>query len=109
MNSRKGSRSFPQIGAGEQKIKVTFKGNSEYRASEEAEGVTINKANVKVSVNSASRYVSEAVKGRELVSTDPRGSAQPRISSTLESPAMWTTGVYLSLNSIPPTALSSRS
>lgn len=89
--------SFPQIGAGEQKIKVTFKGNSEYRASEEAEGsVTINKANVKVSVNSASRYVSEAVKGRELVSTDPEDQFNLYIIYAGITSNV-TTGVYLEL------------
>ena len=89
--------SFPQIGAGEQKIKVTFKGNSEYRASEEAEdSVTINKANVKVSVNSASRYVSEAVKGRELVSTDPEDQFNLYIIYAGITSNV-TTGVYLEL------------
>ena len=89
--------SFPQIGAGVQKIKVTFKGNSEYRASEEAEGsVTINKANVKVSVNSASRYVSEAVKGRELVSTDPEDHFNLYIIYAGITSNV-TTGVYLEL------------
>ena len=89
--------SFPQIGAGEQKIKVTFKGNSEYRASEEAEGsVTINKANVKVSVNSASRYVSEAVKGGELVSTDPEDQFNLYIIYAGITSNV-TTGVYLEL------------
>ena len=89
--------SFPQIGAGVQKIKVTFKGNSEYRASEEAEGsVTINKANVKVSVNSASRYVSESVKGRELVSTDPEDHFNLYIIYAGITSNV-TTGVYLEL------------
>ena len=89
--------SFPQIGAGEQKIKVTFKGNSEYRASEEAEGsVTINKANVRVSVNSASRYVSEAVKGRELVSADPEDQFNLYIIYAGITSNV-TTGVYLEL------------
>ena len=89
--------SFPQIGAGVQKIKVTFKGNSEYRASEEAEGsVAINKANVKVSVNSASRYVSEAVKGRELVSTDPEDHFNLYIIYAGITSNV-TTGVYLEL------------
>ncbi len=89
--------SFPQIGAGEQKIKVTFKGNSEYRTSEESEGsVTINKANVKVSVNSASRYVSEAVKGRELVSTDPEDQFNLYIIYAGITSNV-TTGVYLEL------------
>ena len=89
--------SFPQIGTGEQKIKVTFKGNSEYRASEEAEGsVTINKANVKVSVNSASRYVSEAVKDRELVFTDPEDQFNLYIIYAGITSNV-TTGVYLEL------------
>ena len=74
--------SFPQIGAGVQKIKVTFKGNSEYRASEEAEGsVTINKANVK---------------GRELVSTDPEDHFNLYIIYAGITSNV-TTGVYLEL------------
>lgn len=89
--------SFPQIGAGEQKIKVTFKGNSAYHVSEETEGsVTINKANVKVSVNSASRYVSEAVKGRDLVSTDPEDNFNMYIIYAGITSNV-TTGVYLEL------------
>ena len=63
--------SFPQIGAGEQKIQVTYKGSAEYKPSAESAGtVTINKASVKVSVRSASLYVSEA-KELDLVTTNP--------------------------------------
>ena len=89
--------SFPQIGAGEQKIKVIFNGNSEYHKSAETEGtVTINKANVKVSVNSASRYVSEAVTGRDLVSTDPEDNFNMYIIYAGITSNV-TTGVYLEL------------
>ena len=89
--------SFQRIGAGEQKIKVTFKGNSAYHASDETEGsVTINKANVKVSVNSSSRYVSEAVKGRDLVSTDPEDNFNMYIIYAGITSNV-TTGVYLEL------------
>lgn len=64
---------YPQIGAGEQQIRVSYNGSAEYRPSQETDGtVTINKANVKVSVKSASMYVSQAAKGLDLVTTDPQ-------------------------------------
>ena len=58
--------------------------------------MAINKANVKVSVNSASRYVSEAVKGRELVSTDPEDHFNLYIIYAGITSNV-TTGVYLEL------------
>ena len=61
---------YPQIGAGQQQIKVTYTGNADYKPSSAAEGtVTVNKANVKVSVKSTSIYVSQA-DGLNMVSTD---------------------------------------
>ena len=64
--------SYPQIGAGVQSIRVTYKGSAEYKPSQPTEGsITVNKAKVKVHVKSASMYVSEAVNGLNLVTTTP--------------------------------------
>ncbi len=64
--------SYPQIGAGEQQIRVSYNGGADYKPSTETDGtVTIDKASVKVHVKSASMYVSEAANGLDLVTTDP--------------------------------------
>ncbi len=64
--------SYPQIGAGVQSIRVTYKGSAEYKPSQPTEGsITVNKAKVKVHVKSASMYVSEAANGLNLVTTTP--------------------------------------
>ena len=63
---------YPQIGAGVQSIRVTYKGSAEYKPSQPTEGsITINKAKVKVHVKNASMYVSEAANGLNLVTTTP--------------------------------------
>ena len=64
-----------QIGAGEQKIRVTYKGNADYRPSNGAElpdgcYLTIKKAPVSVKVHSTSIYADEAL-SRDFVTTDP--------------------------------------
>lgn len=64
--------SYPQIGAGVQSIRVTYKGSAEYKPSQPTEGsITVNKAKVKVHVKSASMYVSEAKNSLNLVTTTP--------------------------------------
>lgn len=63
---------YPQIGAGEQQIRVSYNGGADYKPSAETDGtVTIDKASVKVHVKSTSMYVSEAANGLDLVTTDP--------------------------------------
>lgn len=64
--------SYPQIGAGEnQSIRISYKGNAEYRPSETAEGtVTVNKAKVSVKVNSTNIYANEQVPAN-FITTDP--------------------------------------
>lgn len=63
---------YPQIGAGVQSIRVTYKGSAEYKPSQPTEGsIIVNKAKVKVHVKSASMYVSEAKNGLNLVTTTP--------------------------------------
>ena len=48
---------YAQMGAGEQKIRITYKGNAQYRPSAQTEStVTVNKAKVKVKVKSTSIY-----------------------------------------------------
>ena len=62
---------YPQMGAGEQKIRVTFNGNETYRSSKAEEGsLTVKKANVSVKVHSTSIYADE-VPGEGFVTTDP--------------------------------------
>lgn len=64
-----------QIGAGEQKIRVTYKGNADYRPSNGAElpdgcYLTIKKAPVSVKVHSMSIYADEAL-SKDFITTDP--------------------------------------
>lgn len=64
-----------QIGAGEQKIRVTYKGNADYRPSNGAElpdgcYLTIKKAPVIVKVHSTSIYADETL-SKDFVTTDP--------------------------------------
>lgn len=63
---------FPQIGAGgNQSIRISYKGNADYRPSETAEGtVTVNKAKVSVKVNSTNIYADEQVPAN-FITTDP--------------------------------------
>lgn len=65
---------YPQMGAGEQQIRVTFKGDVAYRPSASMEGkLTVNKAKVSVKVHSTSIYAEEAKDklGEGFVTTDP--------------------------------------
>lgn len=65
---------YPQMGAGEQQIRVTFKGDEAYRPSAPIEGnLTVNKAKVSVKVHSTSIYADEAKDklGEGFVTTDP--------------------------------------
>lgn len=64
-----------QIGAGEHKIRVTYKGNADYRPSNGAElpdgcYLTIKKAPVTVKVHSTSIYADEEL-SKDFVTTDP--------------------------------------
>ena len=53
---------YARMGAGEQKIRITYKGNAQYRPSAQTEStVTVNKAKVKVKVKSTSIYAGEAL------------------------------------------------
>ena len=60
---------YLQMGAGEQQIRITYKGNAEYRPSAET-NVTINKAKVKVKVKSANIYAGDAMP-QDFVTTNP--------------------------------------
>ncbi len=62
---------YPQMGAGEQKIRVTYKGNADYRPSTPIEGnLTVNKAKVSVKVHSTSIYADEEL-SKDFITTDP--------------------------------------
>lgn len=68
------SLTYPQMGAGDQKIRVTFKGDEAYRPSTPIEGnLTVNKAKVSVKVHSTSIYAEETKNklGEGFVTTDP--------------------------------------
>lgn len=88
---------FPQIGAGEnQSIRISYKGNADYRPSDSAEGtVTVNKAKVSVKVNSTNIYADEALP-ENFITTDPVDefdiyTIYAGITSNV------TTGIYLDL------------
>lgn len=62
---------YPQMGAGDQKIRVTYKGNADYRPSTPIEGnLTVKKAKVSVKVHSTSIYADEAL-SKDFITTDP--------------------------------------
>ena len=62
---------YAQMGAGEQKIRVTYKGNAQYRPSAQTEStVTVNKAKVKVKVKSTSIYA-DATLPEDFVTMNP--------------------------------------
>lgn len=65
---------YPQMGAGEQQIRVIFKGDEAYQDSKPSEGkLTVNKAKVSVKVHSTSIYAEGAKDklGEGFVTTDP--------------------------------------
>ena len=62
---------YPQMGAGEQKIRVTYKGDADYRPSDAAEAnLTVKKAKVSVKVHSTSIYADEEL-SKDFITTDP--------------------------------------
>lgn len=62
---------YAPMGAGPQQIQIVYKGNAEYRPSDAAEGtVTVNKANVKVSVHSNNIYADQQLPAG-FITTDP--------------------------------------
>ena len=87
---------YPQMGAGEQQIRVKYVGNAEYRPSETAEGaVTVNKASVNVKVKTLSLYVDEALPA-DFVTTSPADKFDIyTISAGVTSNV--TTAIYLNL------------
>lgn len=62
---------YPQMGAGEQQIRISFKGNEDYRPSSVADGtLSVTKAPVTVKVKSTSIYANDPLP-ENLVTTDP--------------------------------------
>lgn len=62
---------YPQMGAGEQSIRVSFKGDANFRPSENAEGaVTVNKAKVSVKVNSTNIFAGDELP-ENFITTSP--------------------------------------
>ena len=87
---------YPQMGAGEQQIRISFNGNADYRPSENTEGtVTVNKAKVSVKVNSTNIYADESLPAN-FITTDPADTfdmytVYAGVTSNV------TTGIYLDL------------
>lgn len=87
---------YPQMGAGEQQIRISFKGSADYRPSENTEGtVTVNKAKVTVKVNSTNIYADETLP-ESFITTDPADTfdmytVYAGVTSNV------TTGIYLDL------------
>lgn len=62
---------YPQMGAGEQSIRVSYKGDANFRPSENAEGtVTVNKAKVSVKVNSTNIFAGDELP-ENFITTSP--------------------------------------
>lgn len=63
---------YPQMGAADsQQIRISYKGNADYRPSEAGEStITVNKAKVSVKVNSTNIYADEQLPAN-FVTTDP--------------------------------------
>ena len=62
---------YPQMPAGEQKVRITYKGNSDYRPSTSGETtITVKKAKVKVSVHSTNIFVDEEL-SKDFITTNP--------------------------------------
>lgn len=75
---RDGIYDYSQMGAGEQKIRVSFNGNAEYKPCGAAEyTLTVNKADVKVTINDPIKimYAGEAIDSSEYVSINPKDPA----------------------------------
>ena len=63
-----------QMGAGEQQVRISYRGNAEYRPVTAENSLTVNKATVKVTVNSTSIYPDESVP-EGFVTLDPNDPA----------------------------------
>lgn len=62
---------YPQMPAGEQKVRITYKGNSDYRSSTSGETtITVKKAKVKVSVHSTNIFADEEL-SKEFITINP--------------------------------------
>lgn len=62
---------YPQMPAGEQKVRITYKGNSDYRPSISGETtITVKKAKVKVSVHSTNIFADEEL-SKDFITTNP--------------------------------------
>lgn len=62
---------YPQMPAGEQKVRITYKGNSDYRPSTSGETtITVKKAKVKVSVHSTNIFADEEL-SKDFITINP--------------------------------------
>lgn len=88
--------SYPQMGAGEQQIRISYRGSADYRPSDSAEGtVSVAKAKVQVRVHSDNIFADEALP-EGFITTSPADrfdfyTIYAGVTSNV------TTGVYLDL------------
>lgn len=62
---------YPQMPAGEQKVRITYKGNSDYRPSTSGETtITVKKAKAKVKVHSTNIFADEEL-SKDFITTNP--------------------------------------
>ncbi len=62
---------YPQMPAGEQKVRITYKGNTDYRPSTSGETtITVKKAKVKVKVHSTNIFADEEL-SKDFITTNP--------------------------------------
>ena len=99
---------YARMGAGEQKIRITYKGNAQYRPSAQTEStVTVNKAKVKVKVKSTSIYAG-ATLPEDFVTMNPADkfdvytvygglTSNANLSLYLELPDKYTNSAVLKL------------
>ena len=88
---------YPQMGAADsQQVRISFKGDANYRPSENAEGtIAVKKAKVSVKVNSTNIYADEKLPD-SFITTDPADSFDKYVIYAGVTSNV-TTGIYLDL------------
>lgn len=88
---------YPQMGAGEQKIRVAFNGNAQYKPCEAVEGtLTVNKADVKVTVKNKIMHVKDEMP-EDFVTLNPSDPAIDIYTVYAGITSNVTTSVYVQL------------
>ena len=88
---------YPQMGAGEQKIRVAFNGSAQYKPCEAVEGtLTVNKADVKVTVKNKIMHVKDEMP-EDFVTLNPNDPAIDIYTVYAGITSNVTTSVYVQL------------